>query len=464
MRTMLVIPDGVGLRNFAHTEFLPRVTEKGPVSLLHVVPDGLVGRIMPTYQDRVEWHTLCNVRESPLEYALRYTLAYAHMMWGSTTAMRHNLSRPVRGSIKSKAVHSVARLISRAAAGPDGIRRLNSCLIALAQRSALVRHYTDLIARFSPDVLFCSNQKLPAVLPVVLAARGLGVPTATFVFSWDNMTSKGRIAAPFDHFFVWSSLMRSELLRFYPDVRPERVHVVGTPQFAPYFDPDRIVPRDVFIRALGGDPARPLVCYTGGDVSTVPEDHKFVEILVDAVRKGSVHGRPQVVLRPSPVDPGDRYEPVRRRHPDLLYSPPRWLHTQPGNTYKSIPMPEDVSLLANLVRHASVNVNVASTMTLDFAVNGKPVVNIAFDASNPPPFGRSLWDHYYQYEHYRPVVELGAAKIARNTDDLVEHLNAYLAEPELDRDARQALVDLEVGVPPAESCQRIVDTLVRIAN
>jgi hypothetical protein len=91
-----------------------------------------------------------------------------------------------------------------------------------------------MLQEIAPSVVLSSSQQSPRVLLPVLAARSLGIPTAAFVASWDNLTSKGRIAAPFDHFLVWSAHMKGELLRFYPEVAADRVHVVGTPQFDPY--------------------------------------------------------------------------------------------------------------------------------------------------------------------------------------------------------------------------------------
>ena len=90
-----------------------------------------------------------------------------------------------------------------------------------------VDDYREIFNRIRPAVLFCSHQRPTTVLPAVLAARSLGIPTATFIFSWDNLSSKGRIAAPFDHYLVWSDHMRQELLQFYPHVPHENVHIVG---------------------------------------------------------------------------------------------------------------------------------------------------------------------------------------------------------------------------------------------
>ena len=52
-----------------------------------------------------------------------------------------------------------------------------------------------------------------------------------------------------------------------------------------------------------------------------------------------------------------------------------------------MPTPEDVQFLANLTHHADLNINLGSTMTLDFGLHDKPVVNVAFDVADPPIFG-----------------------------------------------------------------------------
>jgi hypothetical protein len=327
-----------------------------------------------------------------------------------------------------------------------------------------VKQYERLLQRIAPSVVFCSNQRSDAVLPLIMAAKCLGIPTVSFVFSWDNLTTKGRIAAPFDHYVVWSNLMKEELLKYYQDISADCVHVVGTPQFDPYADENLLWSREEFFHRIHGDGKLPLICYTGGDRQTAPEDPKHVAILMNLIRSGSIKGNPQVVLRPAPVDDGTRYDVIRRQYPELIYCRPAWLQTDPEAWVATIPLPADVQFLANLTYHADLNVNMASTMTLDYAIHDKPIVNIAFDASSPPPFKASIWDLYYQYEHYRPVVELGAARFARSPQELSEHVNGYLANPALDRDGRRRLTHLEIGRPIGQSARYTLAALRKIAR
>jgi hypothetical protein len=464
MNTALIVPDGKGVRNFVLGRPLRQLTTHSHCVVLHVIPDHL----LPTYKGdlngRASWVPLGAYRERWLPSMLRYSLAYGQMNWADTQAMRYNREKRVKGSWRTRALHGTARRVGRAAASPRGLRLLDRWHCRALSAAPEVEHYRELFRRTKPAVVLCSHQRPPIVLPPVLAARSLGIPTATFIFSWDNLTSKGRIAAPFDHYLVWSDHMRGELLRYYPDISPDRVHIVGTPQFEPHADPRLIWPRDEFFRRLGADPSRPLICHSGGDAGNYSDEQSHTRVLLEAIRTRRIRGNPQVVLRPAPVDEGSRYDEVRRDFPELIYARPAWVHTEPGNWARVLPLPEDVQFLANLTHHADLNLSVASTMTLDFAIHDKPVVNAAFDVKSPPPLGRPLWDHYYQFEHYRPVVELGAARFARSPDDLVAHVNAYLDNPALDRAERRRLVDLQVGVPLGESTPRIMHVLEKIAR
>jgi hypothetical protein len=181
------------------------------------------------------------------------------------------------------------------------------------------------------------------------------------------------------------------------------------------------------------------------------------------IRTGRVKGNPQVLLRPAPVDDGKRFDAVRRDFPELIYAHPRWSADRPGWDHV-LPTADDVQFLANLIRHSDMNINFGSTMTLDFAVNGKPAVNSTFDVASPPVFGVPAYDFCMQFDHYRPVEQLGASRFARTAEQFADHINTYLGAPETDRQGRQRLVDLEVSGPLGSSTSRIVAALQRIAN
>ncbi|GAA4451878.1 hypothetical protein GCM10023156_20330 [Novipirellula rosea] len=466
MKTAAFFPDGVGIRNFVLGSFLDRAADLGEVYAFHDIPEQHLDEYKKTENDRVHWKQCIPYRDEPLVRFLRRSLSHAHLYLNDTMAMRYARKMPVRGNKRSRIQTYASRAYGWMSASPHRIGKLLQWHDREAAKLASVDEYVKLFEEIRPTVLFCSHQRCLEVIPAALAARSMGIPTATFIFSWDNITSKGRIAAPFDHFLVWSNQMRDELLQYYPEVNGENIHVVGTPQFDPYADESLVWSREEFCRQVGADPARPIICYSGGEPGTTPEDQNHVRVLMELVSSGRIKGNPQVLLRPAPVTRADervRYGDVCRDYPELIYSKPRWLQTIPGDWTSVIPSRDDIQLLANLTKHVDLNINVASTMTLDFAIRDKPVVNIGFNTMSPPPFGVPLKDYYYKFEHYRPVVEMGAARFAGTPDELAEHVNAYLNDPSLDRDKRRQFVEFELDLPIGRSSDKITQVLQRIS-
>jgi hypothetical protein len=457
------MPDSVGVRNFvlgAPLRLLPEL----PL-VLHPFKNDQIERIGRSAGTEAIWQeTLGEADNHLVTVLLRQSLGSAHKNWANTKAMRYSLTRPVRGSWRGRGAALAAQRIGRVFGSKSGIHALERIYHYWTQRSEEYFYYLELFKRRRPKVLLCTAQEAPEVLASVLAAKSLGITTVAFIVSWDNLTSKSRISAPFDHYLVWGDQMRSDLMAFYPEVRASQIHIGGSPQFDWYADRSLLQSRQDFCRQLGADPARPLVCYSGGDLDTCPEDPGHVRILMELIRAGLVQGSPQVILRPSPADDGSRYKEVLASYPELVYSPPRWQKVIFRNRTRSVPKIEDVHLLANLTYHSDVNVNLASTMTLDFSINDTPVVNIGFDVNKTPNGKGSLCDHYYTWDHYLPVITLRAARLARSPEELAQAISNYLRDPSLDREGRRRLVQMQLGVPVGQSSSNLAERLKTLAG
>jgi hypothetical protein len=460
----LLLPDGVGSRNFLTGPFLAEAKGRLSIAVLSAIPEHMRGIYEDDAVGPLVWAPYEEYRDTPGLFVLRNILTYAHMYSIDTFGMRCVRELPRQGNSSRRIATEATRWIGRGAAKLHALRWLDRRLAALVQKLPETARYRAAFERLRPAVVLSSNQRPHGVLPAVLAARSLGIPTATCIFSWDNLTSKGRIAAPFDHYLVWGALMKRELQQFYPEISDDRIHVVGAVQFDPHADPSMLKSRGDFFRELGADPARPLICYSSGDPHVSPEDQDHVALLLDMIRQGRISGNPQVVLRTTPSVDGRRFEAVRQRYPELIYSKPEWVSATVADWARAIPLPSDAALLTNLAHHSDMNVSVASTMTLDFVSHDTPVVNIAFDIADPPYFKHSLWDYYYRFEHYRPVVETGAALFSRSADDLVNHVNMYLANPKLHQENRRRLLEAEFDVPIGEASRLLVDTLRQIGQ
>ena len=405
MKLTLLLPDGFGVRDFLLGSFARAAVERGGLSVFHRIPDHQLPRIAGHCPPAVEWHRLAGAQRGPLETALM-----------------------------------------RSSSAPAGVALLQRWRAHAIARDPGVARYRYLLQKLRPQVLLCSHQSsLEAAAPVA-AARELGIPTATFIAGWDSLGSGNPIAAPFDHFLVWSEAMAMELPSLHPKILRHQVHAVGAPHFDSYAEPNLLWSREEFCRRIGADARRPLICYSGGDPETSPEDAGHVRLLLELIRQGRLAGRPQLLLRPAPADDGRRYHAVRYEFPELRYAAPHWLPTGNSGGRPIAPWPEEVPFLANLTHHCDLAVSAGSAMTLDFVMHDKPVVQVAFSGAAAPRTG-----------------ELGAVRVVRSEAELAAQVNAYLADRTLDREGRRRLLGSRLRLPLGRAGVRALETLQRIA-
>jgi hypothetical protein len=294
----------------------------------------------------------------------------------------------------------------------------------------------------------------------MVAAHALKIPTAVFIYSWDNLP-KGRMAVYADTYIVWSDHMKEELLGYYPDVREERVHVVGTPQFENYFNESLRVPRERFFADLGLDTGRPVVCFSGNDI-TSPFDPDFLEDLAFSLRAVAPERRPQILFRRSPVDTSDRFDGVLGRYPEIVVSNPLWQMVRDGDWSQLVPTEADGALLANVVYHSDIVINVGSTMGMDFAIFDKPAIYVNYN-----PAGKEhIWNIHevYQLPHFASVHKLQPVFWANSPGELGELVMYALGHREVKKMEREAWVRLIVKPPLGRMAERFSEELRALAS
>ncbi len=463
MKTVLIIPDGVAIRNFLCTSFCERLADEGDVLVWHALPEASIAPHRTRLGDRVRWQTLPSYREPLLERVLRRSKLYAQIHWhgqrdGSTVLLRY--LRPSRHWVP-RTIDLAARTLGRIAGFRAGTIALDRCHGWVVAKRKYLQPCAEVLEAERPDVVFCTHQRASRAIPAMAAARRLGMPTANFIYSWDNLP-KGRMAISADHYLVWSEHMAAELDSYYPEVANRRIHIVGTPQFEPYFDPTMIEPRAAFLKGLGLDPARPVICYSGCDLTSAPYDPCYLADLAQVVRGFADAQRPQILFRRSPADISGRYQAVLDAYPEIAVSEPVWLIDRDSDWTQIVATPEDVRLLVNVVRHSTLVVNVGSTMAMDFAIYHKPSIFITYDPPDADPL-LSI-SHGPDMPHFRLLRSLRPLTWVAKREELGPAVRQALDEPEARAAARRRWLDAQVAQPLDEATERCVSALRTIAS
>jgi hypothetical protein len=289
-----------------------------------------------------------------------------------------------------------------------------------------------------------------AEMPYLRSARELGVPVVGWIMSFDNLTSR-TILPRFDYYMVWNERMRAQVLRLYPGLHPDRVHITGTPQFDFHVQPALRWARARTLAALDLPADTRYLLYAANSTWLTPTEPDLLDGLLQRLATVPALQDHHVVVRLHPLDDFSRWEPLRTRSPRLRIVRPWSAGGRAGNA-------EDQARLVSTLLHADACLNIVSTMSLDAAVVDTPVVCIAFSAHADTVEDRFARE-CYRTEHYRPIVESGGVRVAASMDDLVRELVAYAGDRGRDARARADLVASECGPVDGRSAQRVAACL-----
>lgn len=284
---------------------------------------------------------------------------------------------------------------------------------------------------------------------LLLSAARRGVPTMVLVSSWDNLTTSGFLAVDVDRITVWNEIMKEQAVTIH-GVSPQRVVVTGAPQHDLFARAGGFKEREAYFRDLGLDPARPLIVYTTGTEGTVPREPEVVSRLEEALR-GELGDGFQLLVRVHQLDQVQRYDLLRGRPGVALDHAGR---PRVGDYHDRDFDRSASEHLADTLRHADVVVNTASTISIDAASVGTPVVCLDFDAEAGLPYHRSV-SRFYDFTHQKPIVASGGVARARSPGEAVAAITRYLEDPSRDAEGRGRLVREQCHVLDGHSGRRV---------
>jgi len=461
-RIGVVIVDGVGYRNFILSDFIRTLqNENNEIIIFSGLKESIYNFPESSAIKIIE---LAIFREKKVTWIFRKMKELAHLQRNKHYfAIADNLRSgyPKNNNLRAFITKLLIKFTSRF--NSENIISIANSLQTLSYKNDnVVRKYFLALKENKPDVLFFTHQRPPYLAPLDYAAKKLGIKTCSFIFSWDNLPSKGRMAAPFDSFLVWSELMKEELEYFYPETKNKPVNVVGTPQFEPYVLTEYESSKEQFLERFKIDENLKTICYSCGDVSTSKNDGLYIETIAQAIIRGNIQPV-NLIVRTSPAEDGSRFKKIKNQFPFIIWNFPHWEITRedhPEPWSQRVPFKDDVTDLRALLEYCDLNVNMCSTMGLDFMIFDKPVINSVFGNGEN---GLNNDQKYLRYAHYQRVVESGAVAIAKDKEELIEAINYSLENPKSRLNEQQELLKIQIGKPLKDTSLRIVEGLRKLS-
>ncbi|MFV2044384.1 MAG: hypothetical protein ACC700_14270, partial [Anaerolineales bacterium] len=242
---------------------------------------------------------------------------------------------------------------------------------------------------------------------------------------------------------------KQELVRG-SDWGTDRVNIGGIPSYDGYFQRKWVIPRSEYLRTHGLDPDRKLLSYACSFVTFSP-NLPNVRALARLVSNNQLAAPCQLLVRLHPNHFLDVPLFVRERReiqrmaeelPNMHVVEPVPLGGNLGH-YSGEDMPEKSSMMA----HSDVFITVYSTMVVETAIHGRPIVSLCLDTPGgwrtPRKYSLPL-SKIGNWPTHRRFREAAAGQVVYIEEDLPWAVNRYLDEPDADAEARREFVEHEV--------------------
>lgn len=414
-KIFILLPDGVGLRNFAFSNFYETGKEKDfeitywnktffdledlnyPELKIASGKNHFLTDILKNARKHIELNL--NIKKSASEVYNTYRFPFVYSTFKN--ALRSILSKFLIFFFSSE----------------TGLKIIRSFIKKIESNTSYFEACVNQLRQEKPDFIFCTNQRPVLGIAPILAAQSLNIPTATFIFSWDNLP-KATMVIETDYYFVWSTHMKNELLYYYPYIKKEQIVVAGTPQFEMHYNSTVIQSKESFFETYNLDVNKKYICYSGDDITTSPNDPIYLEDVAKAVRQLNEEGKNVgIVFRRCPVDVSSRFDVVLKTYSDVITpTQPKW--EKAGNSWNTIlPTKEDMSLLANTIYHTEFVINLGSSMVFDYVIFKKPCIYINYDVNDCV---NKEWTvkKIYNYIHFQSMPSKEAVLWCYNNKDL----------------------------------------------
>ena len=399
--------------------------------LAHFAAAGVTYGYAPHRRESDGWRAVAWLVRSIADLA-RYT----HPRYEHAPRLRRRVTEKVLRRIeKSTALEPVARhvtlrLARRLAATTDAglssrvirtARRLEEAIPTSSEVDAYLREQAPDVVLATPVVKYGSDE-----VEYLKSARGLGIPAAACISSWDNLTNKGLLKVDPDRVFVWNDAQRQEAIELH-GVSPEHVVATGAQVFDKWFEREPSRSREEFMAIVGLDPAEPYVLYLcsspfvvrggGGEVA-------FVLELLEALR-GSGDERLRrlgVLVRPYP-----RGNEWRRVDFARFGNATRW-----PRRHGHVIAEGAVADFYDSIAHSAAVIGINTTAMIEAAIVGKSVLTIL-----EPEFGQEGTLHF----HHLLEENGGFLHTAASFDEHLVQLRRVLDEGEEDAARRRRFVE-----------------------
>jgi hypothetical protein len=456
-KILIILPRGETIRNFIYTDIINDFSKKHHVTLYSIKPNEEIWNMLQNNCDE-----LIELKKENFSYPYKlffeiFDLAHNRYIWSEAAKVRWEMRDVEANTFRKKIIRNFKKSIARLLANQYMLEKLEKLENWLVKKESQVIDYFNFIKENNFQLVFnTSHAHATIALPVVYAANLAHVKTCTFLYSWDNLTSQGRVVPRYNYYFAWNSKIKNDFHTIYPHISENQVIVTGTPQFINHFNSEKILSKEKLYQKLGFSLDTKYFLYSSGMSHHMPYEPYVVERIADIIYQ--IDPKTKLVVRTYAKDKANIFEELKQKRKDIIIPIVDW------EVNYQTPLISDQEFFIALMQNCIAGINVASTISLELCMLNKPAINVGY---NPP--GKNIfpynYNRFYNFDHYKPIVESGAVQVAKNEDDMKILLNNTLSNPnQFEKERKKLILDFFENNLDEQVKNNFIDKLIEILN
>jgi CDP-glycerol glycerophosphotransferase (TagB/SpsB family) len=329
--------------------------------------------------------------------------------------------------------------------------------------------YDDLFEKYKPDLVVSRTPGWRTDRYILRAAAQRGIQTAAVTIGWDNPSSYGLPGAPVEFITCWSEIQKEEYV-LGSDWDPNKVFIGGVPAYDGYFRREWQHTRQEYFQQHGLDPDRQLLSYACS-FETLHPNFPNIAAIAELVNQDQLIKPCQLLIRlhPNHFRPGTRFEGEANRVRAYIKGMSNVHLVEPVSLGGGLGhySGEDMDEKASMMAWSDVFLTVYSTMVVETAIHDRPIVSVTIDT----PGGWNRKDVYSlpltaigDWPTHQRFRLSGAGRVAASQDQVREHVNYYLQNPEADREQRRKFITDECTFTDGSSGKKTGEILLSMFN
>tara|TARA_Y100001970_G_scaffold293953_1_gene445017 strand:- start:2938 stop:4329 length:1392 start_codon:yes stop_codon:yes gene_type:complete len=313
-------------------------------------------------------------------------------------------------------------------------------------------NYGDLIDKLQPSEIFSPDIYNSTERALCIEFRNKDINITGAILSWDNLTYKGHIFSIYDKILVWNQSMKNDVINHMPEYDPENIKITGSAQF------DFHIMKNNKKGSKNISVGKKNLLFSSSGVEWyMPDEPMIVEQIYKAGQDNKINYDLNITVRMHPIDMSDRFDYLKEKYPEITIQRP-W-KKQKLNYWWFTPSQKDVELYTETLLNSDLNINYASTTTLDAAILNVPTINFNYHLDSNNPINKNIL-YLHDGHHYKRLIKCNGVKVATNFTEMIKYINEYLDDPDCDYSGRMKMVKELCGKVDGNSYKRITEAII----